>query len=234
MGDLIKAPNSELQNFLEGLDSLGVSPQDLKVFRTASSWKRLATAKLLQNNSFLWAVVANEKTAAKAGFNEDDFKKLGDNEDLMRQLHQVVRGYAEVKPIEHLVDLDADPFVPGGWKVEEHQKGGRFRWDAAKVELYFSEPQRRGRSIEGNKLRSTLKGQSVFNANLLDYLLKNPHLIPEAWKGKCIFFWGTIYRYSVGRLCVRCLFWLGDGWGWGSRWLGHAWGGRSPAALHAS
>ena len=116
--------------------------------------------------------------------------------------------------IEHVIDLDAEPFVPDGWKVEEHQKGGQFKWDASKVALYLSKKQQGGSFIEGNKLREGLKRKRVYNANLLDYLLANPDLIPEGWKGKAVFFWGTIYRNSDGYLCVRYLYWNDDRWDW--------------------
>jgi hypothetical protein len=134
---------------------------------------------------------------------------------------------------EH-VDLDADPFVPDSWSVEEHQKGGQFTWDAAKVSLYLSKKQQNGKGIEGNKLREELKDRPVFNANLLDYLLAHTHLIPEEWKGKAVFFWGTIYRDRDGDLRVRCLIW-GDGrWLWNALWLCLGWRARHPAAVPAS
>jgi hypothetical protein len=175
-------------------------------------------------------------TAAKAGFTPNDFGLLAKREDLLRQFRKVLLGHAEITVPEHLIDLDADPFVPNGWEVEEHQKGGQFTWDASKVSLDLSKKQQRG-VIEGNKLREKLKGQKVFNANLLDDLLKNPHLIPEEWKQKTngyttyVFFWGTIYRRSDGLLCVRCLFWRGDRWRWGSLWLDSDWDGGRPAAV---
>lgn len=133
-----------------------------------------------------------------------------------------------------VVDLDADPFIPSGWKVEVHQKGGNFKWDATKVRLHLSKKQQGGKVLEGNELREELKGQPVYNANLLDYLLKNPHLIPEEWKGMYVFFWGTIYRYSDGDLGVRCLCWDGGRWHWRSFWLDGDWRGGSPAAVPAS
>lgn len=133
------------------------------------------------------------------------------------------------------IDLDADPIIPKGWKVEEHRKGGQFKWDASKVKLYLSEQQKKGKWIQGHKLLAELKGMPVFNANLLDYLLANPRLIPEEWKGKCIFFfWGTTYRCSDGRLCVRCLCWGGGRWLWGFDWLDFDWHGYYPAAVPAS
>jgi hypothetical protein len=144
------------------------------------------------------------------------------------------RGLAGKPPQQSGLDLDAAPFVPDGWKVEEHQKGGQFKWDASKVALYLSKEQQGGKWLESNKLREELKGKPVYNANLLDYLLANPHLIPEEWRGKAVFFWGTIYRRPSVGLCVRCLCWNGDGWLWSSGWFVDDWGGRSPAALPAS
>ena len=154
--------------------------------------------------------------------------------DTFGRIRGVLNGLAEIKPLEHAIDLDATPFCPSDLTVEEHQKGGIFRWDPAKVQLYLSKLQSKGKVIGGHDLRKDLAGKSVLNACLLDYLLKNPHLIPEEWKGKAIFFWGTIYRYLDGDLCVWCLYWAGGQWQSISRWLGNGWRGSNPAALRAS
>ncbi len=135
---------------------------------------------------------------------------------------------------KHLIDLDADPFVPDGWQVEEHIKGGQMEWDPSKVVLYLDEKQKNGGVIVGNKLRKKLNGKPVYNACLLDYLLAHPELIPEEWKGKAIFFWGTIYRGSDGYLRVRYLVWRGGGWHWHCNWLVHDFNGDDPAAVPAS
>lgn len=134
----------------------------------------------------------------------------------------------------HIVDCDADPFVPDGWSVEEHQKRGSFEWDASKVELWLANGQKNDKVLEGNKLRKEMAKKVPFNACVLDYLLANPHLIPEEWKGKSIFFWGTVYRSRDGDLYVRYLYWSGSGWFWSSIWLDSDWRGRSPAAVLAS
>jgi len=172
----------------------------------------------------------NAITASKVGWEPEDFSNFSKDENLMRLVLGVVRGTHEIKGIDHIIDCNADPFIPDGWKVEEHQKGGNSTFDASKVELYLSKKQRSG-SIEGNKLREELKGKKVLNANVLDYLLANPKVIPKEWNGKAIFFWGTIYRDSDGSLCVRFLRWGGAGWYWGSGWLGLGFNGGYPAAL---
>ena len=57
-----------------------------------------------------------------------------------------------------IIDLDIEPFIPDGWKVEEHQKGGSFKWDASHVSLHLSDKQKNGKwlELEGNKLRKEL------------------------------------------------------------------------------
>lgn len=135
---------------------------------------------------------------------------------------------------QYLVDTSVSPFLPSGWKVEEHKQGGLFLWDPTKVNLFLSNKQKNGKVIGGHDLRKELSNQPVLNANVLDYLLAHPELIPEEWKGKAICFWGTIYRYSAGNLCVRCLVWFGGRWCWDCRWLDFDWRGRDPAAVSAS
>jgi hypothetical protein len=133
-----------------------------------------------------------------------------------------------------IIDCDAPPFIPEGLSLKEHQKGGQIEWNPSKVILYLSEKQKNGGIISGYDLQEDLKGKPVLNANVLDFLLKNPHLIPEEWKRECIFFWGTLYLGSLGSLHVRYLFWCGGGWYWGDCWVDDDFDGRVPAAVLAS
>lgn len=168
-----------------------------------------------------------------ADFTPDDVTKLRCAPQL-GTFRNVLRGQVEIVVVKHIIDLDADPFVPDGSTVEEHVKGGQFEWDPVKVIPYPSPDQEAGRVIRGDKLREHLKAKTVLNADLLDYLLKNPTLIPEDWKGKFVFFWGTIYRDPDGRLYVRYLRWGGGQWRWVYRWLGGGWDSDDPAAVRAS
>lgn len=158
--------------------------------------------------------------------------------DKLGQFKQVLLGHAAINVVEHVIDCDAQPFVPDGWSVEEHQKGGAFKWDkeTQKDALYLSKGQAGSKYIEGNKLRKELteKSAPVLNANALDYLLANPHLIPEEWKGKYVFFWGTVYRDRDGSLYVRYLYWCDGRWYWSSHWLDSGFSGNGPAAVRAS
>ncbi len=174
---------------------------------------------------------ANEiKLAARrAGATNADLKRLSEG-DVFSQILPVLRGLGEVTITKHLIDLDSDPMVPKGLELEEHRKGGQFEFDPTKIVLRLDEGQKDGRIIKGHELRKKLANQPVFNANLLDFLLAHPNLIPEEWKGKAIFFWGTIYRDSNGDLCVRYLVWHGSEWDWYYDWLGRDWHDSSPAA----
>lgn len=164
-----------------------------------------------------------------------EVKKLSEK-DLLAQVRLVVLGQAKIEIVKHVIDLDADPHLPDGWKVEEHKRGGQFEWDPSKINLYLSPNQLGNKRIKGNDLRKELANKPVFNANLLDYLKANTSLIPDEWKKdekgntRYIFFWGTIYRRSGGYLCVRCLYWGGDGWVWSFSWLDGGWNYNDPAA----
>lgn len=133
--------------------------------------------------------------------------------------------------IDDVINCDDDPFVPRGLTVESHKKHGFMVWHSNAVTLHLEKEQLDG--FKGNKLRKRLKDQpfECLNACVLDYLLDHPELIPEEWKSKHVFFWGTIYRNSDGRLYVRCLRWDGVSWRWGGGWLDGVWRLLSPAAL---
>ena len=154
--------------------------------------------------------------------------KLGGMEAVSGILSGAIKVTLEI--IRHLIDCDALPFVPKGLEVEKHCPGGKLEWNAAKVALYLSPNQQGNKVVVGNDLRKELADKPVLNACVLDYLLAHPELIPESWKGKAVFFWGTIYRDADGLLYVRYLYWGGDRWYWGSLWLAYDWRSDHPAA----
>ncbi len=168
-----------------------------------------------------------------AGYTADDITKLGQSKHLL-EIRDVLNDRAVISYPKHLIDCDALPFTPNGWEVVEHKQGGQLEWNPARVKLYLAKSQKPGKLVEGSKLRNELEGQMVLNANLLDYLLKNPELIPDEWKRKGIFFWGTIYRYSLDGLCVRYLYWDGSRWYWSYRWLYDSFYSNDLAAVSAS
>lgn len=177
---------------------------------------------------------ANELKLAfrRNGWTNADVKKFSEG-DLAAKLLSVIRGFADVVVVKHIIDCDAEPFLPEilpeRWEVESHKKGGSLEWNPTKVRLHLSPSQQGGKCIKGNRLRKELENEPVLNANVLDFLIKHPELIPEEWKDKCVFFWGTIYRNSGGLLYVRFLDWDGGRWYWSYGCLGGDWSGIYPA-----
>lgn len=181
------------------------------------------------------------------GWNSEQVKRACQG-DLLKQVLDVLLGCAEIKPIEHDVDLGTTPLLPDGWKAQKHQKGKAAKLarrgdglylDGRKIEFRLSRSQREIGIIGGNELRKEVARLPALNANVLDFLLKNPHLIPDSWKTDTVgntlhvYFWGTIYRNSGGDLCVRYLSWDGERWDWGYDWLGVGWYSYAPAAVSA-
>ncbi|WKZ26279.1 MAG: hypothetical protein QY304_02705 [Candidatus Paceibacterota bacterium] len=171
--------------------------------------------------------------------------KLGGEDGVQRFL----AGTVEVVIKDHIILGNADPFVPSGWEVEKHQKSGDLKLtrdgddlylDGKKIEFFLSPNQQCDKVIKGDKLRKELEGKPVLNANVLDYLLAHPDLIPDSWKvddqgrTRYLLFWGTVYRSPGGRLCVRFLSWDGGGWDWDGYWLDDGCLSDLPAALLAS
>lgn len=163
----------------------------------------------------------------------EKIKALTEQKGLLTQVLEVLEGRAEIKSVEYLINLNAKPFVPNGWNVEEHQKGGNWKYDATKVGLYLSKKQQDG-VIGGHDLRKELKGQLVMNANMLEFYLKFPHLIPPSWEGKEVYFWGTIYSGADCNLAVRYIYGDGRNWYWRFRWLKSDWCDLDPAVVRES
>ena len=193
--------------------------------------------------------------------NEDTVNKAGGMEGLQRflsgelvliersKLNQDadVRRWIKIDENTIAVDLESSPRLPfAGAEVEQHtgvggaifqkRADGLYR-NGRKVVLRLSERQMNGKSLKGYELRDELTGKPVLNANELDALYDNPHLLPEDWKKdekgniRFIFFWGTIYRNSDGHLFVRYIFFSDGAWQRYYFWLGVGWDGRFPAAV---
>lgn len=142
----------------------------------------------------------------------------------------------------HVIDCDADPFLCPGWCVVEHRKGGQMEWDPTKIAFYLSQDQKVGKTVVGTKLLEDLRSKSVMNANVLDYLLAHPELIPSKCRGKDTFFWGTIFRNRDGRPCVLCLggkrrflhFWYRGEWSSFQHGLDHGFSDICPALVNTN
>lgn len=142
--------------------------------------------------------------------------------------------------VEYVIDFDSAPKIVAGFTIapDSDQIASRVRGKRnlsdIKVRLHLDDDQKGTRYMTGYDLKPTLEGHEVYGAQLLDFYLEHPDLIPEDWKIKgLIFFWGTIYRDSGGRFCVRYLSWSGTSWI--SNVNKHdVWDKLSPAAVSAS
>jgi hypothetical protein len=171
-----------------------------------------------------------------AGFTPEDVTQLR-NYSRLGDIKNVVNGLVDITRQQHIIDCDVEPYCPDGWRIlsSREQLPSRVRGEFVldrKIGLYIPEEQKK--VVAGNRVRELLQDQPVLPANVLDYLLANPHLIPEEWKGEFIFFWGTIYRDPSGRLVVRCLYWNGDRWDWDCYRFDSAFPTLGSAALAAS
>ncbi len=196
------------------------------------------------------------------GFTPDHITKLGQYGNLAG-IKSVLEGLAKIKPVAEdasrtitlnettiAVNLGAIPNLPfdgavveqhigDGWAIVEKRTDGLYM-NGRKVILHLSKRQQNGKTIQGYDIREELTGKPVLNANILDALADNTHLIPDDWKKdengnvRYVFFWATIYRGAIGYLYVRYLYFHGRAWFRDYFWLGGGWYGRSPAALLAS
>ncbi len=92
-------------------------------------------------------------------------------------------------------------------RIKYHKKEGIVQLDLSKAELYISEKQKTAAGASFSEVYEEVKDTNVWSASFLQYLLKYPKLIPETWKGKEIFFWGTIYQDDLNsELAVMFLY----------------------------
>jgi hypothetical protein len=190
---------------------------------------------------------ANEFKLAcrRAGYTNADIKRMCEG-TVLATLLPVVKGLANVVMVKHLIDCDAKPFEPRCLTVAPESEQlpnrvrGQFAFDPTKINPYLSKHQKNGKVVGSNKLRKELANEPVLDANVLDYWLKNTHIIPEELKQdengntRYTCFWGTIYRDSLGRLYVRSLYFDDGGWGSHCHWLDSVFSGTDPAAVRAS
>jgi len=186
--------------------------------------------------TLFWGLVTN-KSKKLADIESGKIQELIDRQDkrsLIDEIIKFINNGGRMQMVgNHEVNTDIMPALPfPGATIEYHKKRGMVAINPSKVVLHLSPNQKNGKT-QGHNLRKELKGMPVMDACELDYYLANPHLIPEEWKGKAVFFWGTIFRYSDDSLCVRCLVWRGGAWVSSYGWLDNDFDGFLPAALSA-
>ena len=180
-----------------------------------------------QANELKMAFMRNDWT-------NDEVKRLSEG-NLLAGVRAVLSGTAKIKPVNEdanrfvtlnettiAVNRGAAPNLPfngavveqhvgEGWSILEKRADGLYL-DWKKIVLFLSKRQKNGKWLKGYELREELTDKPVLNANILDSILINTHLIPEDWKKdengniRYVFFWGSIFRNSGRGLCVRGLY----------------------------
>jgi len=150
-----------------------------------------------------------------------------------KQVKLLMSGESKTLPrssAKHIINCAIDPFIPNGYVLEKHQPGDEnYEFDAVKVFLFQSKKQEK-EILVGEELLQELDNIPILNANVLDYLIAHPELIPDSWKDKRIYFLGTIYLLNDIRV-VRYLYWSKSQWTWCQRWLESGFDHRHFAAV---
>jgi hypothetical protein len=153
----------------------------------------------------------------RAGFSPAEVKRLCEG-IVLSQVADVLRGTAHVEHNTNIIDCDAAPQLPGKLKLVEHIPNGKWKWDSRQITL-LPMAQVVTSSSTSASIRDTLERFVPLNINVLNHLLRYPHLIPEAWKQigdemRYIFFCGTRFQgYAYDDFpCTPYLMWRHDRW----------------------
>ena len=120
--------------------------------------------------------------------------------------------------MKSIVDFNQPASVPPGWRIadESEQPSNRVvgRIEITEATLATSLLDLSLIQKDGNirEIHQKLMPYTIYGAQLLDYLLANPHLFPETWKdGNPKYFMGTVYYDKGGHKKVRCIWYEGGG-----------------------
>ena len=145
-----------------------------------------------------------------------------------KQLHAaigVLDGTHGVSPVLYTLDLGAKP-NPDGLQVEKHVDGGMVKIKKSANKLFVNGKRVTPVTLEEDVVEKihdsasldtddssldgiaeVFEGIPVLNANMLDFLLEHPELIPSGWFQfrERLHFAGTIYSGGHESYTVRCL-----------------------------
>jgi hypothetical protein len=197
-----------------------------------------------------------------AGYTAGEVTALGQNQEILAQVRQVLSGLAKV--VRERFKLACDqPFSPAefigqGWTVWKGPANGNglegdedrdvreddlsvIDWDQILLETHL---QGEETSVHGEeKLRCIIAsgniqlGGKAFLSLWEDDQANRKNSVLEKLRRKGvtrIYFFGLRLRNPDGNRCVLCLYWYDGRWSWDYDWLGNRWGDRSPSAVLAS
>lgn len=160
------------------------------------------------------------------GFTPSDVTRLGQAK-ILAEIKQLLNGSAKIVRIANPSDFSTF----GGWIITEKCGYKQLELEKEEFSLYLSDGQIGDKVTTGDILFRELKDFPVASACVLGELLQNTKCIPQYWKGKKVFFWGTIYRGSLCNRFVRYLYEHGGKWYWNYFWLGDNFGKNDFAVM---
>lgn len=147
-----------------------------------------------------------------------------------------VFGANTILTIDRSRPFDPAKFIGKGWSIAEQDERSLVLSEVNLRNIRLETMLKDGEgSVQGEeKLRRLKKsGHIRLDAKVFYALWENKSLIPESWKGKTIYFDGTILQNPDGNRYVLYLFWSGDEWRWYCLWLKRGWYGDNPSAVLA-
>ena len=185
-------------------------------------------------------LLADIRDGNVAQVNRDEFRGLLGLDPLIQnpKVKKKSKGRSSKLIIDRTKPFDPGAFIGEGWSIEEQDDRSLAftEIDLTKVRLeHMLQPIDQGR-VKGEEKLKRLKAASHvrLDAAVLKAFLINPHLIPDRWKGKRVYFDGTILRSPSVSRYVLCLYWDGSQWDWFYDGLDYYWNDSDPSAVLAS
>lgn len=194
-------------------------------------------------------------TAAKAGWELEDFSVLTRSEKKCRQVLAFLHGEAdlvmktksvpdpepEIDPIIH-VDRSVCPSYPNWVQTVMHpelENTGPAEYDITKVKQWLHDSQEGGEWIKGDKIYVHLKETDDLKnhlglRDLEEIQKKGIAFFRKYFNRKAVFGWSSVVRDRDGHLHVPYLYEYGGGVLLYWYWLGRGWRGYYPGLRHAS
>ncbi|MFH0814950.1 MAG: hypothetical protein V1902_02655 [Candidatus Falkowbacteria bacterium] len=155
----------------------------------------------------------------------------------LRNRGQMVVGGSNKLTIDRSKPFDPVAFVGKGWKIGEQDERALAltEIDLAAVQLKHMLKDREP-YVGGEEKLTRLKvaGYVRLDAGVFETLWNNQHLIPERWKGKIVYFDGTVLVSPDGGRYVLCIDGGGGQWSRDCGYLNHSFSGNNPSAVLAA
>lgn len=168
-------------------------PEQLEALNDSGFFSMLLDANVAQVDKEKFREICGLKPLAETGFSET-----------------IITDTTAQNAREHIIDADADPFIPEGLTLKSHKKGGKIRWVQANYKSWFHPNQKGDGAVYARELVEWMEDKPGYNANVLDYWLAHPKIIPQECTDKWTYFLDTIYSNSLGEPIIRC-FYYSDG-----------------------